>query len=77
MLEGGGEGSPDHVEGETTTNMAIIGIAQGYTDDWKRKQDHQRLRYHPRLLDYQSPYFQLNFPLGHRITGDHRIPLDH
>ena len=27
------------------------------------KQDHRRLRYHRRHLDYQSPYFQLKFPL--------------
>ena len=36
-----------------------------------RKQDYQRWRYHSRLLDYQSPYFQLKFPL------DRQIPLDH
>ena len=42
-----------------------------------RKQDHQRWRYHRRLLDYQSPYFQLKFPLDHQIPGDHQIRLDH
>ena len=26
---------------------------------WKAKQDHQWWRYHRRLLDYQTPYFQL------------------
>ena len=26
---------------------------------WLGKQDHRRWRYHRRLLDYQSPYFQL------------------
>ena len=29
------------------------------------------------LLDYQSPYFQLKFPLDHRIPGNHQISLDH
>ena len=36
-----------------------------------RKHDHQRWRYHHRLLDCQSPYFQLQFPL------DRQIPMDH
>ena len=27
------------------------------------------LGYHRRLLDYQSPFFQLKFPLDHRIAG--------
>ena len=33
------------------------------------KQDHRRWRYHRRLLDYQSPFFQLKYPLDHRIPG--------
>ena len=34
-----------------------------------RKQDHRRWRYHRRLLDYESPFFQLKFPLDHQIPG--------
>ena len=33
------------------------------------QQDHRRWRYHRRLLDYQSPFFQLKYPLVHRIPG--------
>ena len=29
-------------------------------------QDHRRWRYHRKLLDYQSPYFQLKYPLDHQ-----------
>ena len=39
------------------------------------KQDYRRWRYHRRLLDYQSPYFQLKFPLDYQKLVDHRIPL--
>ena len=48
------------------------------------KQDHRRWRSHRRLLDYQSPYFQLELPLYHQIPLDHlgpyvhlKWPLDH
>ena len=45
------------------------------------KQDHRRWRSHRRLLDYQSPYFQLEFPLDHQIPLDPYVhlkwPLDH
>ena len=34
-----------------------------------KQQDHQRWKYHRRLLDYQSPFFQLKFPFDHRIPG--------
>ena len=33
------------------------------------KQDTWKWRYHRRLLDYQSPFFQLKFPLDHWIPG--------
>ena len=46
----------------------------------KMQQGHQGWRYHRRHLDYQSPYFQLKFPLDiyifPRIPRDHRIPVD-
>ena len=42
----------------------------------KMQQGHQGWRYHRRHLDYQSPYFQLKFPLDYRIPRDHRIPVD-
>ena len=45
--------------------------------DPKSKQDHRRWRYHRRLLDFNSSYFQLKFPLDHRRLEDPRIPLDH
>ena len=33
------------------------------------KQNHRRWRYYCRLLDYQSPFFQLIFPFDHQIPG--------
>ena len=45
--------------------------------DPKSKQHHRRWRYHRRLLDFNSSYFQLKFPLDHRRLEDPRIPLDH
>ena len=39
------------------------------------KEDHRRWKYHRRL--YESPYFQLQFPLDHRRPENHQIPLDH
>ena len=35
----------------------------------RAKQDHRRWRYHRKLLDYQSPFFQLIFPLDHRMPS--------
>ena len=33
------------------------------------QQDHRRWRYHRKLLYYQSPFFQLKFPLDHLLPG--------
>ena len=46
-------------------------------DDLRQEQNHRRWRYQRRLLDYQSPLFQLEFPFDYLRLGDHRIPLDH
>ena len=39
------------------------------------KQDHRRWRYYSWLLDYQSPYFPIDYGIAgdHQIAGDHRI----
>ena len=45
--------------------------------------DHRKWRYHPRLVDYQSPYSQMKFPLEHlKALGSSnsfhlKWPLDH
>ena len=49
----------------------ILGFIQA-----ANKQNHRRRRYHFRLLDYQSPCFQLNFHLDHWRLEYHRIPFE-
>ena len=65
-----------HFKFETNMFQNVI-MNKDTRDKRYSKQDHRRWRYHRRLLDYQSPYFQLNFPLDHQRLGDHWVPLDH